>query len=95
MPGPTNTELVRMPVGRLREFFDTLELPETDARIAERLLTEIRQRLGFLDEVGLSYLTLDRLSSTLSGGESQRINLACPFSQASAADRQYGGRRRA
>ena len=74
--GRTITELVRMPVGRLREFFDTLELPETDARIAERLLTEIRQRLGFLDEVGLSYLTLDRLSSTLSGGESQRINLA-------------------
>lgn len=74
--GRTITELVRMPVGKLREFFDTLELPETDARIAERLLTEIRQRLGFLDEVGLSYLTLDRLSSTLSGGESQRINLA-------------------
>ena len=74
--GRTITELVRMPVGRLREFFDTLELPETDAPIAERLLPGIRQRLGFLDEVGLSYLTLDRLSSTLSGGESQRINLA-------------------
>lgn len=74
--GRTITELVRMPVGELRPFFDSLQLSETDSRVAARLLTEIRQRLGFLDEVGLSYLTLDRLSSTLSGGESQRINLA-------------------
>ena len=74
--GKTITELVRMPIGRLREWFDVLSLPEADAPIAARLLTELRNRLGFLQEVGLSYLTLDRLSSTLSGGESQRINLA-------------------
>ena len=74
--GKTITELVRMPVDRLEEFFDNLRLSESDTKIAKRLLTEIRQRLGFLNKVGLSYLTLDRLSSTLSGGESQRINLA-------------------
>lgn len=74
--GKSITELVRMPISRLGEFFDNLRLSETDERIGARLLTEIRQRLGFLNEVGLSYLTLDRLSSTLSGGESQRINLA-------------------
>ena len=74
--GKSITELVRMPVSELGEFFDKLQLDETDSRIGARLLTEIRQRLGFLNEVGLSYLTLDRLSSTLSGGESQRINLA-------------------
>ncbi len=74
--GKTITELVRYPIKELRAFFDTLELPENDAAIASRLLTEIRHRLRFLDEVGLGYLTLDRLSSSLSGGESQRINLA-------------------
>ncbi len=74
--GKTITELVRYPIKELRAFFDTLELPENDAAIAARLLTEIRHRLRFLDEVGLGYLTLDRLSSSLSGGESQRINLA-------------------
>ncbi len=74
--GKNITELVKMPVSRLREFFRTLELPEQERKIAERLLTEINSRLGFLDKVGLGYLTLDRLSSTLSGGESQRINLA-------------------
>ena len=74
--GKSITELVRMPVSKLSAFFDNLQLSETDEKIAARLLTEIRQRLGFLNEVGLSYLTLDRLSSTLSGGESQRINLA-------------------
>lgn len=74
--GKTITELVRMPIERLTDFFNSLELNETDSVIGARLLTEIRQRLGFLNEVGLSYLTLDRLSSTLSGGESQRINLA-------------------
>ena len=74
--GKSITELVRMPISTLAEFFDNLHLSETDERIGARLLTEIRQRLGFLNEVGLSYLTLDRLSSTLSGGESQRINLA-------------------
>lgn len=74
--GRTITDLVSEPVSRLREFFDNLTLEGNDARVASRLLTEIRTRLSFLDEVGLSYLTLDRLSSTLSGGESQRINLA-------------------
>ena len=74
--GKSITELVRMPISQLGEFFDNLKLSDTDERISSRLLTEIRQRLGFLNEVGLSYLTLDRLSSTLSGGESQRINLA-------------------
>lgn len=74
--GHSITELVRMPVSRLRVFFDTLELPEADAKIARRLLVEIRNRLAFMVDVGLGYLTLDRLSNTLSGGESQRINLA-------------------
>lgn len=69
-------ELVRMPVSELRIFFRDLQLSESETRIAQRLLTEIRNRLGFLDDVGLGYLTLDRLSNTLSGGESQRINLA-------------------
>ena len=74
--GKTITELVRMPISDLYKFFDRLRLSESEEKIGARLLTEIRQRLGFLNEVGLSYLTLDRLSSTLSGGESQRINLA-------------------
>lgn len=74
--GKTITGLVRMPVSELRRWFDALELSENDALVGKRLLTELRSRLGFLEEVGLSYLTLDRLSSTLSGGESQRINLA-------------------
>lgn len=74
--GRSITDLVRMPVGKLSEWFDNLELSEGEKPIAKRLLTEITSRLHFLVEVGLSYLTLDRLSSTLSGGESQRINLA-------------------
>ena len=74
--GRSITELVTMPVTDLRRFFDELQLPAHDARVAERLLTEIRNRLRFLVDVGLGYLTLDRLSNSLSGGESQRINLA-------------------
>ena len=74
--GMTITDLVRMPVSDLREWFHNLQLGENDAKIAERLLVEINNRIGFLCDVGLGYLTLDRLSSTLSGGESQRINLA-------------------
>ena len=74
--GKSITELVRMPVEKLTEWFDNLTLSETDMAIGSRLLTEIRSRLHFLNEVGLGYLTLDRLSNTLSGGESQRINLA-------------------
>lgn len=74
--GKNIAELVAMPVSEAKRFFDELTLDETDAAIAKRLLTEIKSRLQFLLDVGLGYLTLDRLSSTLSGGESQRINLA-------------------
>lgn len=74
--GRSITELADMPVKELRVFFNDLKLSEQDAAIAARLLTEIRSRLAFLDDVGLGYLTLSRQSSTLSGGESQRINLA-------------------
>ena len=63
-------------------FFAALELSEKDAEIADKVLREIRKRLGFLRDVGLDYLTLDRLSSTLSGGESQRINLATSLGSA-------------
>ena len=69
-------ELVDMPVTRLKEFFRTLKLNDHDAQIAKRLLNEINNRLDFLIDVGLGYLTLNRLSNSLSGGESQRINLA-------------------
>lgn len=74
--GKSISELVMMPVGELVEFFGNLQLSEYDTRVAARLLVEIKNRLHFLSEVGLSYLTLDRLSNSLSGGESQRINLA-------------------
>ncbi|MDE6582466.1 MAG: excinuclease ABC subunit UvrA, partial [Duncaniella sp.] len=74
--GLTIGEIVKMPVDQLLQWFEDLRLDEHDSKIASRLLTEIRNRLGYLVEVGLGYLTLDRLSSTLSGGESQRINLA-------------------
>ena len=72
----TISELVDLPIIKLIEFFKTLELNEYDAKVAKRLLLEINNRLGFLFNVGLSYLTLNRNSATLSGGESQRINLA-------------------
>ena len=74
--GMNISQLVCMPIDRLSEWFDNLQLDAKDILIAKRLLTEIRSRLTFLKEVGLGYLTLDRLSNTLSGGESQRINLA-------------------
>ena len=70
------TDLVKMPVSDLQQWFDNLTLNDTDEKIAKRILVEIKNRLSFLNNVGLGYLTLDRLSSTLSGGESQRINLA-------------------
>ncbi len=74
--GHAIAELVDLPVTDLLDFFDHLQLTETEQRVAARLLTEIRSRLHFLVDVGLGYLTLNRLSNTLSGGESQRINLA-------------------
>ncbi len=73
--GRSISNLVEMPVGRLKEWFDTLTLNEHETKIAKRLLTEINNRLQFLIDVGLEYLTLNRMSNTLSGGESQRINL--------------------
>ena len=74
--GRTIVDLVKMPVDELIAFFGGLELDEHDAKTASRILVEIRSRLQYLADVGLGYLTLDRLSSTLSGGESQRINLS-------------------
>ena len=74
--GRSIAELVEMPIYDLKEFFRTLQLNEHDAAIARRLLNEINNRINFLLDVGLGYLTLNRLSNSLSGGESQRINLA-------------------
>lgn len=74
--GKTVADLVVMPVDELIAFFAGLELDEHDTKTAARILVEIRNRLQYLADVGLGYLTLDRLSSTLSGGESQRINLS-------------------
>lgn len=73
--GKSITELVEMPIINLKDWFDHLQLTEHEEQIAKRLLTEIKNRVGFLTEVGLGYLTLNRQSNTLSGGESQRINL--------------------
>ena len=74
--------LCGLTVARARQFFDELDLTEKEAAIAERIVREIRRRLTFLVDVGLEYLTLDRLSSTLSGGEAQRINLATSLGSA-------------
>lgn len=74
--GMTIHDLVAMPVCDLAEWFKAIQLDETERLVAKRLLEEINNRLSYLNEVGLGYLTLDRLSSSLSGGESQRINLA-------------------
>jgi len=74
--GKTISDLVDLPIKNLIGFFKELTLSEYDEKVAKRLLIEINNRLRFLDEVGLNYLTLNRNSATLSGGESQRINLA-------------------
>ncbi|MDR0412236.1 MAG: excinuclease ABC subunit UvrA [Dysgonamonadaceae bacterium] len=74
--GKTIADLTAMSVRQLTGFFKNLQLNETDAHIGKRLLLEINNRLQFLNDMGLNYLTLNRLSSTLSGGESQRINLS-------------------
>lgn len=74
--GKNIAEIVSMPINDVVEFFRTLKLDEHDTAVAVRLLNEIGNRLKFLQDVGLGYLTLNRLSNTLSGGESQRINLA-------------------
>ena len=74
--GKSISDLVEQPIEDLISFFNTIKLSENDSKIASRLLIEIKSRLGFLYKVGLTYLTLNRKSNTLSGGESQRINLA-------------------
>ena len=73
--GRSISDLVQMPIIRLKTWFDQLEFTEQEQQISHRLLTEINSRLQFLLDVGLGYLTLNRMSNTLSGGESQRINL--------------------
>ena len=80
--GTSIVELIEMPVTRLKEFFDNLVLDEHDTAVAKRILTEIRSRIDCLLDVGLGYLTLNRLSNTLSGGESQRINLVTSLGSA-------------
>lgn len=80
--GKAITELVDMPITELKTFFDTLNLSEHDRTIAARILPDIHNRINFLLDVGLGYLTLNRLSSSLSGGESQRINLATSLGSA-------------
>ncbi len=74
--GHTIADLVAMTIDSLVQFFENIELDEYDSQMSRRVLIEVTTRLGYMRDVGLGYLTLDRLSSTLSGGESQRINLS-------------------
>ncbi len=74
--GRSISQLVDLPIHDLQEFFRSLQLDDHDTAVAKRILTEINNRIQFMMDVGLGYLTLNRLSNTLSGGESQRINLA-------------------
>ena len=80
--GKSITDLCELSIDELHEFFRTLKVTEHEAKIAKRLLVEIKSRLKFLMDVGLSYLTLSRLSNSLSGGESQRINVATSLGSA-------------
>ena len=80
--GKTIHDIVQMTTVEARRYFDELVLSDYDLAIGARILAELRKRSGYLDEVGLTYLTLDRLSNTLSGGESQRINLATSLGSA-------------
>jgi excinuclease ABC subunit A len=80
--GRTVDEVSALTVDAARQFFADLQLSEKESAVADKVLKEIRRRLSFLSDVGLDYLTLDRLSSTLSGGESQRINLATSLGSA-------------
>ncbi|GGG31899.1 UvrABC system protein A [Pontibacter amylolyticus] len=80
--GKSITDLVLMPITQSLAFFENMQLTEHERNVAERLVTEVTNRLGYLVRVGLGYLTLNRLSNTLSGGESQRINLATSLGSA-------------
>lgn len=73
--GMAITDLVEMPISNLKSWFDRLKLTDTEQKVSKRLISEITNRLQFLIDVGLGYLTLNRQSNSLSGGESQRINL--------------------
>ncbi len=80
--GRNIADVVLLPIADALDFFSNISLNEHDAKVAERLVTEIANRLGYLNRVGLGYLTLNRLSNTLSGGESQRISLATSLGSA-------------
>ena len=82
LDGRSIADIVLLPISEALKFFQNLSLSEHDAKVAERLVTEITNRLGYLNRVGLGYLTLNRLSNTLSGGESQRISLATSLGSA-------------
>ncbi|MBI3189253.1 MAG: excinuclease ABC subunit UvrA, partial [Ignavibacteriales bacterium] len=69
-------DIVRLPIEETRKFFEQIQLTVFETEVAKRILDELKRRLTYLDEIGIGYLTLDRLSNTLSGGESQRINLS-------------------
>ncbi len=80
--GNSITDIVLMPIGEALNFFSSIELNEYDKKIAQRILTEITNRLSYMDKVGVGYLTLNRLTSSLSGGEHQRIKLATSLGSA-------------
>ena len=74
--GLSISDLVQLPIDEVLDFFNKIELSETDLKKSNRIIVEIKNRLSFLCKVGLPYLTLNRKSNTLSGGETQRINIA-------------------